>query len=40
MKIYTSSVGPNPEALRHILAIKQLDIETVEIDIVAGENRA
>ena len=40
MKIYTSSVGPNPEALRHILAIKELDIETVEIDIVAGENRA
>lgn len=40
MKIYTSSVGPNPEALRHILALKELDIKTVEIDIIAGENRA
>ncbi len=40
MKIYTSKIGPNPLALRHCLALKQLDIETVEVDLIGGENRS
>lgn len=38
MKFY-NSVGPNPKMVRMYLAERGLDIETVEVDIIAGENR-
>lgn len=38
MKFY-NSVGPNPKMVRMYLAERGLDLETVEIDILAGENR-
>ncbi len=40
MKLFTSKFGPNPEALRKILAMKGLDIETEEIDMMGGQNRS
>lgn len=40
MKLFTSKIGPNPEALRKILALKKLDIEVEEIDMMGGQNRS
>ena len=40
MKLFTSKIGPNPEALRKILALKQLDIEVEEIDMMGGQHRS
>src|SRR6201999_1419491 len=38
MKLYTS-VGPNPRVVKMFLAEKGLDVERVEVDLRAGENR-
>jgi len=38
MKLY-NSLGPNPRIVRMFLAEKGLEVETVEVDLMAGENR-
>ena len=38
MKFY-NSIGPNPRLVRLFMADKGIEIEKVEIDIMAGENR-
>lgn len=38
MKLY-SSMGPNPRLVRLFMAEKGLNIETVPVDLLAGENR-
>ena len=38
MKLY-NSIGPNPQVVRMFIAELGLDIETIEIDLMAGENR-
>jgi glutathione S-transferase len=38
VKLY-NSLGPNPRLVRMFLAEKRVDLPTVEIDIMAGENR-
>jgi glutathione S-transferase len=38
MKLYTS-IGPNPRVVKMFMAEKGLDIERVEVDLRAGENR-
>lgn len=38
MKLY-NSVGPNPRVVTMFIAEKGIDIETVEVDIMSGENR-
>ena len=38
MKLY-NSIGPNPHVVRMFIAELGLDIETIEIDLMAGENR-
>lgn len=39
MKLYTAPKAPNPRAIANILAIKEMQPETVELDLVGGENR-
>ena len=38
MKLF-NSVGPNPHVVRMFIAELELDIETVEVDLMGGENR-
>ena len=38
MKLY-NSIGPNPHEVRMFIAELGLDIETIEMDLMAGENR-
>lgn len=38
MKLYTS-IGPNPRVVKMFLAEKGLDVERIEVDLRAGENR-
>ena len=38
MKLY-SSIGPNPHVVRMFLAELGLELETIEIDLMSGENR-
>lgn len=38
MKLYTS-IGPNPRVVKMFLAEKGLDVEMIQIDLRAGENR-
>ena len=38
MKLY-NSIGPNPQVVRMFIAELGLDIETIEMDLMAGENR-
>ncbi|ODT87191.1 glutathione S-transferase family protein [Phenylobacterium sp. SCN 70-31] len=38
MKLYTS-IGPNPRVVKMFLAEKGIDVERVEVDLRAGENR-
>jgi hypothetical protein len=38
MKLF-NSMGPNPHVVRMFIAEIGLDIETIEVDLVAGENR-
>ena len=38
MKLY-NSIGPNPHVVRMFIAELGLDIETVEVDLMSGENR-
>ncbi|MDE3117204.1 MAG: glutathione S-transferase N-terminal domain-containing protein, partial [Pseudomonadota bacterium] len=38
MKLY-NSVGPNPHVVRMFLAEKGIEIPTVEVDLLKGENR-
>ena len=38
MKLY-NSIGPNPQVVRMFIAELGLDIETIEIDLMVGENR-
>lgn len=38
MKLYTS-VGPNPRVVKMFLAEKGLDVQRIEVDLRAGENR-
>ena len=38
MKLY-NSLGPNPHVVRMFIAELGLDIETIEVDLMAGENR-
>ena len=37
MKLY-NSIGPNPHVVRMFIAELGLDIETVEVDLMSGEN--
>ena len=37
MKLY-SSVGPNPRVVRMFMAERGIEIETVDVDIMGGEN--
>jgi glutathione S-transferase len=39
IKFYTAQRAPNPRAIENILAIKQIEVETIEIDLIGGENR-
>ena len=39
MKVYNSSLGAATRALRIILSLKQIFIETIDIDMASGENR-
>lgn len=39
IKFYTAQRAPNPRAVENILAIKQVEVETVSIDLMGGENR-
>jgi glutathione S-transferase len=39
MKLYTAPLAPNPRRVRIFLAEKGVEIETVDIDIGAGENQ-
>ena len=38
MRLYDCQVAPNPRRARMFLAEKGLEIDTVEIDILGGEN--
>jgi len=38
MKLY-NSIGPNPQVVRMFLAELGMELETVEVDLMAGENR-
>ncbi len=38
MKLYTS-IGPNPKVVRMFLAEKDIAVETVDVDLIGGENR-
>ena len=38
MKFY-NSMGPNPQIVRMFMAEKGISVETVEVDLMAGENR-
>ena len=38
MKLY-NSIGPNPHVVRMFIAESGLDIETIEVDLMSGENR-
>lgn len=38
MKLY-QSIGPNPRVVRMFLVEKRLELATIEVDIMAGENR-
>lgn len=38
MKLY-NSIGPNPRLVRMFLAEKAVELENIEIDLMAGENR-
>ena len=38
MKLF-NSMGPNPHVVRMFIAELGLDIETIEVDLMAGENR-
>ncbi len=38
MKLYTS-IGPNPEVVKMFMAERGIELETVEIDLMGGENR-
>ena len=38
MKLY-DSIGPNPRVVRMALAEKNMSVETVKVDLMAGENR-
>ena len=40
IKLYTAEHAPNPRALENIIAIKQIEVETVIIDLMGGENRS
>jgi glutathione S-transferase len=37
MKLY-NSIGPNPKTVRMFMAEKGIELPTVEVDIMAGEN--
>ena len=39
IKLYTAQNAPNPRALENIIAIKQIEVETITIDLLGGENR-
>lgn len=39
MKLY-NSIGPNPHTVRMFMAERGIEIPTVELDLMAGENRA
>jgi glutathione S-transferase len=38
MKLF-NSMGPNPHVVRMFIAEMGIDIETIEIDLMGGENR-
>ena len=40
MKLYDAALAPNPRRVRIYLAEKGIEIETVQVDIAAGENLA
>ena len=39
IKLYTAERAPNPRALEIIIAMKQIEVETITIDLIGGENR-
>ena len=38
MKLY-NSIGPNPHVVRMFISELGIDIETIEVDLMSGENR-
>ena len=40
IKFYTAERAPNPRALHNIIAIKNIEVEMVTIDLTGGENRS
>lgn len=39
LKFYTAPMAPNPRAVENILAIKGIEVETISVDLIGGENR-
>ena len=39
IKLFTAVNAPNPRALENIIAIKQIEVETITVDLIGGENR-
>ena len=39
LKFYTAPMAPNPRAVENILAIKGIEVETISVDLLGGENR-
>ena len=39
IKLYTAVNAPNPRALENIIAIKQIEVENITVDLIGGENR-
>ena len=39
IKLYSAERAPNPRALENIIAIKQIEVETITVDLLGGENR-
>ncbi len=40
LKFYTAPMAPNPRAAENILAIKSIEVETILVDLMGGENRS
>jgi glutathione S-transferase len=40
LKFYTADRAPNPRAVENILAIKGIEVETISVDLLGGENRS
>ncbi len=39
LKLYTHGTSPNPRGAENVIAVKQIEVEKITIDLMAGENR-